>query len=207
MNEAQQRWEARHREAASSAPPEPASFLLEVMPLLPQPGARSRALDLAAGAGQNAVCLASAGWPIVAVDIAPAALDRAEALASSRGLSVARGPAGRFPGRFSGLLLVEADLERLKLPETSFDLILCFQYLDRGLFSRIERALAPGGMLVYETFTEAQRCFDGGPRSPEHLLRPGELRAAFPLLESLFYREWSTGRALASLLARKPFAS
>ena len=57
---------------------------------------------------------------------------------------------------------------------------------------------------------------DRGPRNPDHLLHPGELRAAFPNLTHLFYREWiscsavpqsgsgTSGEAMASLLARKP---
>jgi tellurite methyltransferase len=214
MNSSHQRWESRHREAASHAPPEPAAFLIESFPLLPPPHPRSRALDLACGAGQNAVWLAERNWPVVAVDFAPAALDRAATLAASRGLPVNR---RRFPvaaalgshllsalpDRFSGLLLAEADLESSVLPESAFDLILCFQYLHRCAFPAIERALTPGGFLLYETFTEDQRAFADGPRSPEHLLARNELRSAFPNLETLFYREYSSNRAQASLLASK----
>jgi tellurite methyltransferase len=197
-------WESRHREAPSHASPDPAAFLVESFPVLPRPHARSRALDLACGGGRNAVWLAERGWPVVAVDYAPAALDRAAALAAARGIPATRSALRALPQRFSGLCLVEADLTSFPLPHSAFDLILCFHYLDRHAFPRIERALAPGGFLLYETFTEHQRAFPEGPRSPEHLLAPGELRSAFPALESLFYREWTAGRALASLLARKP---
>jgi len=214
MNPSLQHWESRHREAASHPPPEPAAFLVETFPLLPAPHPRSRALDFACGAGQNAVWLAERGWPVVAVDFSPAALHRAAALAAARQIPVQRRsslveaaefiparPGGRHP--LAGLVLVEADLETSALPEAAFDLILCFHYLHRAAFPAIERALAPRGFLLYETFTEDQRAFADGPHSPDHLLARNELRSAFPHLQTLFYREWTTPQALASLLARK----
>jgi len=207
MNSSLQRWESRHREAASQAPPEPAAFLIETFPLLPAPHPRSRALDFACGAGQNAVWLAERGWPVVAVDFAPATLHRAATLAAAHRLPVQRRSSlveaalDRHP--VPGLVLVEADLEISALPESAFDLILCFHYLHRAAFPAIERALAPHGFLLYETFTEDQRNFPDGPRSPDHLLARNELRSAFPHLQTLFYREWTTPQALASLLARK----
>jgi len=207
MSSSQHRWESRHREAASHASSDPAAFLVESFALLPRPHARSRALDLACGGGHNAVWLAGRGWPVVAVDYAPAALGRAAALAASNGIPAERHALRALPQRFSGLCLVEADLTSAALPHEAFDLILCFQYLDRHAFRRIQRALAPGGFLLYETFTVDQRAFPEGPRSPDHLLARGELRGAFPGLQALFYREWTAGRALASLLARKPAAS
>ena len=196
-----QSWNARHREAASHPPP-PAAFLVESFPLLPRPSAHSCALDLACGAGQNAVYLAERGWPVFAVDFSSAALDRASALASARGIPVARGSLGALSRKLSGIVLVETDLETARLPESAFDLILCFHYLHRPLFPAIERALAPGGYLLYESFTELQLAHAEGPRSPEHLLHSGELLAAFPHLHPLFYRECESPRALASLLAR-----
>src|SRR5208337_3362873 len=81
-----------HREAASHAPPEPAAFLVETFSLLPAPQPRSRALDLACGAGQNAVWLAERRWPVVAVDFSAAALHRAAALAATRQLPLQRRP-------------------------------------------------------------------------------------------------------------------
>ncbi|HKM89458.1 MAG TPA: class I SAM-dependent methyltransferase [Candidatus Acidoferrales bacterium] len=221
MNPSLQRWQSRHREAASHPPPEPAAFLVETFPLLPAPHPRSRALDFACGAGQNAVWLAERGWPVVAVDFAPAALHRAAALAAAHHIPVQRRSSlvevtlDRHP--LPGIVLVEADLETSALPEAAFDLILCFHYLHRAAFPAIERALAPRGFLLYETFTagahpsvrppslttDDQRAFLDGPRSPDHLLARNELRSAFPHLQTLFYREWTAPQALASLLARK----
>ena len=101
------------------------------------------------------------------------------------------------------ILLVKTDLERAALPVSSFALILCVNYLQRSLFSQIQRALAPGGMLLFETHTRAQLEFPGGPKNPEYLLDPGELRVGFPALRLLFYRELRAGKGIASLIAQK----
>jgi tellurite methyltransferase len=198
-----QHWNARHREAATHPPPAPAAFLVECFPLLPRPHRHSRGLDLACGAGQNAVWLAERGWPVLAIDFSSAALDRALALAAARGIAVHRASPAAMPARFDGIVLMEADLETLPLPEAAFDLILCFHYLHRPLFPAIEGTLAAGGHLLYETFTELQLAHADGPRDPGHLLHPRELRSAFSHLEPLFYRECESPHAVASLLARK----
>jgi hypothetical protein len=62
-------------------------------------------------------------------------------------------------------------------------------------------------MLLFETYTQAQFEFCGGPRDPTHLLKTGELREAFPELEVFFYRELRAGQGIASLAARKPSAT
>jgi hypothetical protein len=43
----------------------------------------------------------------------------------------------------------------------------------------------------------------GGPRNPAYFLEAGELRAAFPELSVLFYRELRAGVGAASLVAKK----
>jgi tellurite methyltransferase len=221
-------WNSRYDDPSFHAASRPNPFLLEALPFFP----RGCALDLACGAGQNAVFLAERGWATAAIDVSLSALDRAESLATSRGLAARCAAASRIPADFPArdpagkieLLLLRADLESFTLPAAVFDVILSFRYLQRSLFPAIERALRPGGVLVFETFTLDQLSFDRGPRNPDHLLQPGELRTAFPNLTALFYREWKTarasavgalpcsaalqgstsGEALASLLARKP---
>jgi hypothetical protein len=74
---------------------------------------------------------------------------------------------------------------------------------------RILQLVAPGGLLMMETFLEAQREAGWGPTSDQHLLRPGELaRLVAPLtvihgreaLEPVDAERW---RAVASVLASK----
>jgi hypothetical protein len=66
----------------------------------------------------------------------------------------------------------------------------------------ISAALAPGGLLLYETFTVAQRALGSGPRRAEFLLEPGELPALFPDLEPLEHWEGRSEGPPPEFLAR-----
>jgi len=199
-------WDARHRSAANGTAAEPASFVLELLPLLPH----GPALDLACGTGRHTLLLAARHQHVTAVDGSAVALDiieeraRASHQSARRAKSLAKSLEGIVASR-SGIDLVHADLEQTKLPHNSFALILCVQYLQRSLFAQIERALIPGGMVLFETYTRAQLEFAGGPRNSDYLLHPGELRSAFPSMRLLFYRELRAGKGIASLIAQKPF--
>jgi tellurite methyltransferase len=193
-------WDARHREAAQNSPAEPASIVSEWLPLLPT----GRALDLACGTGRHTLLLAARGQSVTAVDWSGTALDILENRARKAKLHVGRADTGGIEeSRTRGIRLVQANLEELRLPDAAFSLILCLQYLQRSLFSQMVRALLPGGMLLFETFTRAQLNYLGGPRNPAHLLEPGELRTAFPELRVLFYRELNAGQGIASLVAER----
>lgn len=200
-------WDARHREAAGKALAEPAKLVLEWAARLPE----GPALDLACGRGRHTLLLAGRGHAVTAVDWSAAALENLEAQAQARKLEVSRaaaGDGGRIVAAHErGIHLVRANLEDIQLPEAAFSVIVCVQYLQRSLFSRIERALRPGGVLLFETFTTAQLNHSGGPRNPAYLLELEELRTAFPGLEVLFYREISEGQGIASLVARRPSRS
>ena len=172
----------------------PAPFLEEVLPRIPRPPSGGAALDLAAGAGREAVYMALEGFEVEARDRDPDALARAAALARRHGVRIAT---------------VLTDLERLDvtLPAERFHLVVCFRYLHRPLFRQIERALAPGGYLVYETDRLGLEKL-GRPRRGRFLLHPGELSSAFPSLAVEHYaeREPAGGPITARLLARKPGA-
>lgn len=75
-------WEGRYQSGAHPAGTDPSPFLAECVTLL-RPG---RALDVAAGAGRNAVFLAAKGWHVTAVDISATALQKAAALAAEQGI-------------------------------------------------------------------------------------------------------------------------
>src|SRR6266852_5085563 len=158
------------------------------------------------GAGLNAVYPAGRGWRVTGLDSSRVALEKAAAMARDHQVSThwAGDLAREFSPRLPGLLLLEADLELWSLPAAQFDLIVCFNFLQRSLFASIERALRHGGMLVYETFTVAQLGFPDGPHNPDYLLRAGELQQSFGELETFFYCELRAGKGIASLLARKP---
>ena len=147
----------------------PARFLEEALPrvlaALP-PGRGPTALDVACGAGRDAVFLAGHGFAVEARDHAPEALERARALAGREGVE---------------LRTVVCDLERAGLPppERPFDLVVCFRFLHRPLFPWIEAAVAPGGWLVYETYRAGQERF-GRPRRAHFLLAPRRAGRGLP---------------------------
>jgi SAM-dependent methyltransferase len=204
MPSSQSEWDAKYRLAEEGAATEPAGILCELKPLLPA----GPALDLACGSGRNSLFLAERGRRVTAVDWSEPALRILEARAQGKKIPVRRiqNFAQSGPIKRAGIDVLHADLEKIHLPEHSYDLIVCIRYLQRPLFPQISRALRPGGLLLYETFTLAQLDFEGGPRDPSHLLKPGELREAFPDLCVLFYRELRAGQGIASLAARKACA-
>jgi hypothetical protein len=103
----------------------------------------------------------------------------------------------------------EVDLEA-EWPELgTFEAVLVFNYLARASMPRILRLIEAGGLLMMETFLEAQRTAGWGPTSDSHLLRPGELaRLVAPLsvvhgreaVEPVDSERW---RAVASIVAQK----
>ncbi len=154
---------------------------------LPEP---RRALDVAVGKGRHAAVLAAHGYRVFGVDRDESAVRAA----------IARVGAGG--GLVRGWC---ADLTISPLPHERFDLIVVTRYLQRDLFPALAAALAPGGVMIYETFTTAQRERGRGPTSPDHLLAPGELRGHFAAtLQELFYEEVLEPDAVARYVGRKP---
>lgn len=195
-------WDEKHRREGIEGTLPPAPVVRELLPLLPA----GPALDLACGCGRHALLLAEQGFSVTAADWSPVALEILEQQARAGGVEFARKSGGEpiLPCNW-GIEAICADLQNAILPDAAFSLILCIHYLERGLMPSMARALRPGGMLLFETYTTAQLAFQGGPRNPAYLLAPGELRECFPSLEFIFYRELKAGQGIASLLARKPW--
>lgn len=153
---------------------------------------RPRALDIACGAGRDAVYMALCGFDVEAWDNLPDALERCTELAGRSGAAVRT---------------VVRDVEREPaLPEAAFDLVCCFNFLHRALLPRMAAAVRPGGLVVYETFVDPQRDVFGKPGRASFVLRPGELKAAFADFRVIISREGPTGprRIAASLIAQRP---
>lgn len=155
---------------------------------LPEP---RRALDIAMGRGRHAESLAATGYRAFGVDVKFDAVRDALARAARRGLVVRAWC---------------ADLTAYPLPRETFELAVVTHYLQRELFPFLRGALTPGGAVIYETFTEAQRALGRGPTSPDHLLKPGELRAFFEDFDVLFSEEVLEPDALARIVARRKSA-
>ena len=76
--------------------------------------------------------------------------------------------------------ILTADLEDgspWPLAERCFDAVVVTNYLYRPRLKDIIAAVAPGGVLLYETFMQGHERF-ARPRNPDHLLAPGELLTA-----------------------------
>jgi SAM-dependent methyltransferase len=169
----------------------PVSWLVQHADLLPREG---RALDVASGGGRHALWLAERGLATLAVDRDVDAVRALNDVARARDLPV------RAEVR---------DLEGGDNPfrGSTFDVIVVVHYLHRPLFPALIAALAPGGLLVYETFTRAQAA-RGKPTNPDFLLEAGELVELVRPLEVLVSREGDyDGRMVASVIARRRSAS
>ena len=170
MSEADfRKWESRYRDGNAVVRSYPSPFVERWLDRVP----RGRALDVACGAGRNALHLAGAGFSVDAMDIAPAALARAAAAGAERGVAVN---------------WVQADLDSVVPEAGAYALITMIRFMNRALMPHLPAALAPGGWLIAEHHFQTPVEVNG-PRGPEFRLRPQELLHAFPGLRVLHYQE------------------
>jgi tellurite methyltransferase len=190
-NEQRERWDRRYREAAGTSTwTQPDAFLTRafsewIEPAFPEGGS---GLDLAGGAGRNAIWLARQGWKVTLIDI------------SETGIEQARQHAGPLA---THMHFVVDDLTHFKASQTHFDVVMAFFYLDRKIFPEIVKAVKPGGLLIHKTLTVEQLKLAGGPKDRAHLLEPGELLQLADGLQVLHYREEVAKKATAELVARR----
>jgi len=115
-------------------------------------------LDVACGGGRHASWLAERGHAVTAVD---------------RDLSGVADLSG-------SVSLVQADIENATWPllfngtPIPFNAVVVTNYLWRPLLPTLVASVAPGGVLLYETFAQGNETV-GRPARPEFLLRQGEL--------------------------------
>ena len=170
----------------ASATPSP--WLLRWVHLL-QPGAR--VLDLACGRGRHLRWLAERGFFVSGIDRDAAALAASQDLADA-GLAE----------------LITADVESgpWPCPGRQFDALLVTNYLWRPLWPQLLASLAPGALLVYETFAAGNESV-GKPSRPDFLLQPGELLARCAGLQVLAYEQGfldTPARFVQRVVARQP---
>jgi SAM-dependent methyltransferase len=150
------------------------------------------ALDVACGTGRHALAIARTGRVVHAFDRDVARLHVLARAAEAQ----------RLPVRVACV-----DLETMPLPAGRYALIVNTLYLDRLRMPMLCAALAPGGLLLVETFTVAQAA-TGHPRNPAFLLEPNELRRLVGNLQVLAYEEGAVERDgttvhLAAVAARQ----
>jgi SAM-dependent methyltransferase len=159
----------------------PSDWILRFSPLVP---AGATVLDLACGAGRHTRLFADRGCRVLAVDREPRL---EEALRTHLNVE-----------------LLEADLEAGDWPlgEARFDAVVVTNYLYRPLFPRLRSALAPCGLLLYETFARGNAAF-GRPGNPDFLLAPGELLDSLAVgLRVIAFEDGYVGRPRAAMIQR-----
>ena len=144
---------------------EPSPWVVRWSHLVPAGG---RLLDVACGGGRHTRWFHARQHPITAVDVAPAAIDALAHLGET----------------------VCADLENAPWPFTGrqFDAVVVTNYLWRPLLPTLVSSLAPGGVLIYETFAAGNETV-GRPSRPDFLLQPGELLDACASLRTVAYED------------------
>lgn len=181
-----EKWNAKYDSSTCLAGREPSQWLVDHADLL---DGRGKALDIAMGEGRNTLFAASLGYEAWGIDISDIGVSRAQSLAHESKLTIHT----RI-----------ADLDQFKIDENTYDLIICFYFLDRNLFEDISRGLKSGGILVFETFTVDHLKYSSFKQ--EWVLGENELREAFPGLSVIDYQEVDEPEnetAYASLVARK----
>ncbi len=128
-------------------------------------------LDVACGEGRHLAWFARRGHAVVGVDRSQAALAAVDL------------PAAQCE-------TVCADIEQGPWPlgDRQFDAVVVTNYLWRALLPRLAQSLAPGGVLIYETFARGQETI-GRPSRAEFLLQPGELLQAFSHLQVVAFED------------------
>jgi len=180
-------WEERYRSAEQPQHEQPTILLVETAANL-VPGA---AIDLACGAGRNALYLAEKGWNVTAVDGSAAAIEIARRRAAERGFALRTEVADLTAASFD-------------LPQNAFDLIVIAYYLQRDLFARVQAAVRPGGLVLAIAHTP-----EAGASWSYKRAAPGELRGFFTGWEILHdyegpSRDPAHHRPVAEIVARRP---
>ncbi len=179
-----ERWNKKYAAEEHITGKEPSNWLKENASLLNTGG---KALDVAGGEGRNSVFVAGKGYEVTCLDISENGLTKAAALADEKKTTITT---------------LRADLDDGSLPENEYDLVLCFNFLNRNLFSEIRATLKSSGLLFYETFTTDYLKYSNFKK--EWVLEPNELLRAFGDLRVLRYREVDENpNAFASLVAQK----
>ena len=151
---------------------EPNDFLRASVARLP----RGSVLCIGDGEGRNGVWLAEQGYTVTSVDGSAVGLEKARKLATRRGVT---------------LTAVCADLAVFDIGDTRWRAVVSIfchlpSALRRDVYARVQRGLAPNGVVLLESYTPAQLGRGtGGPPVADMLVDLAALRADFADLEVL----------------------
>lgn len=180
-------WDAKYRSGERGNPEAATILLVEVAEKL----AAGNALDLACGAGRNALYLSERGWAVTAVDGSRSAIELVAERAAARHLDV-------------NTKIADLTGPNFVIAPDTFDLILIAYYLQRDLFAKVKAAIRPNGTVIAIAHTP-----EPGENWNEKRARPGELREFFKDWEVLWNyegpsRDPAHHRPVAEIVARKP---
>lgn len=146
-------------------------------------------LDLACGHGRHMRWFRVQGHPVTGVDRDPAAIEAIAGLGEALQADIENGP---WP-----------------LDGRRFDAVVVTNYLWRPLLPAIVASVAPGGVLLYETFAAGNETV-GKPSRPDFLLQPGELLRACAELRVVAYEDGfldEPARFVQRIAAVRPLAA
>ena len=143
----------------------PSEWIMRWSHLVP---AGASVLDLACGQGRHMRWFFDNNHPVTGLDEAQQAIDSVASMGEAICADIESGP-WPLPGRRFGCVVVT-------------------NYLWRPLLPTIVDSVAPGGLLLYETFAQGNETV-GRPARAEFLLRPGELLHACESLRIVAYED------------------
>ncbi|MBI1823607.1 MAG: class I SAM-dependent methyltransferase [Nitrospirae bacterium] len=166
---------------------EEASLFLKKILLYQQKG---KALDVAMGRGRNSLFLARNGYQVDGIELSREAISDSKAVFARNHISVN---------------IIEADLEKIALAQDSYDLVICFFYLQRNLLPQIRSAVKKEGFVVYETFLIDQHLKHGSPGRKEFCFEHNELLHFFEDFRIHYYEEGvgENNKITARIIAQK----
>ena len=147
-------------------------------------------LDIACGSGRHMKWLANLGHQVTGIDRSPEALLEAASYGATVLADIENGPWPLMNGR----------------NVQQFQALVVTNYLWRPLFPVMAESVAPGGFLIYETFSQGQETV-GKPSRPDFLLQAGELLARFPEFRVIAFEEGfleNPPRFVQRLVAQRP---
>jgi tellurite methyltransferase len=184
-------WDRRYKTGFFPRTEEVHELVKRFTPLMPR---HRPVIDIAMGRGIDAIFLAQSGLPVVGLEKSGEAIDLVKKASREAGVN---------------LQAIHADASALPFKGGTAGGVLVFNFLQREIIPELVSMLAPGGVMLYQTFLKRQVGLGiGGPKNPAFLLEDGELITRLRSLELLYYEEGIFGsgtkrKALVKFAGRK----
>lgn len=179
-------WNQRYSGSGDAAGSEPAALVTKFASV---ETLGRRALDLACGAGRNALWLAGQGWQVTAVDGSEVAIQLVERRAQTAGVAIET-------------QVVDLEADQYRIEPAAWDLIVIYNYLQHNLFPALQTGVKPGGLAIVSVHLAEP------DRASRFSVQSGELQQIFARWDILHSHEGSPtglsgGRPVAEIVARK----